>query len=281
MTTTPSKSAIAAVALGLVLGGCKTGNMVPSLLGAADLMPHLDTTASRQRELGEAAAEYVNDTSLRTEDVALESHLNAIMRKLVAAAGVGEDYRHVLYVIEDSQANAFTPGGGPVFVTTGLLRALETEGQVAAVIAHEIAHVTLSHVVHGMRYKAGMQMVTDFGSSAVGLRKLVKDVYDYSVLAGTNGHGRDYELEADQLGLATLVSAGYDPQEMIAVFEVLARMYGERSEQASYFHGSHSLNDKRITALKELIAEDYGELDRAKLIRDTPEFRRIKARYMS
>ena len=229
MTSLPFRNAIAALACALVLGSCKTGDMSRSLMGAATVVPTLDVSASRQSEVGTAAAAKINKMSLVSDDTALVDYLNGMLAKLVAAAGAGDGYSYRIYVLDDADVNAFTPGGGPIFVTTGLIRALETEGQMAAVIAHELAHVTESHVVRGMRDRAGIEAITDLTATAVGLdSKLTRAVYDYSVLAAVNGHGRRFEMEADFLGLQTMVAAGYDPHEMLKVFEALKALYGDR-----------------------------------------------------
>ena len=220
MTLTQFRTAAAALVCALALTSCKTGDMTRSLTGAATVVPTLNTSKSRQRELGDAAAVKVNKMSLVSDDTALVEYLNVVLAKLVRVSKAPDDYTYRLYVLDDAQVNAFTPGGGHVFVTTGLIRALETEGQVAAVIAHELAHITESHVVRGVRDKAGIEAITDLGATAVGLdSKLTRAVYDYSVLAAVNGHGRRFEMEADFIGLEALVAAGYDPNEMLAVFE--------------------------------------------------------------
>lgn len=270
----------AAMLCAVALAACKTGDMTRSLLGAASVVPTLNVSPARQRELGDAAARKFTKMSLVSDDTALVTHLNRVLAKLVAAAGATDAYTYRLHVLDTAEINAFTPGGGHVFVTTGLVRALKTEGQMAAVIAHELGHITESHVVRGMRDKAGIEAITDLTASAVGLdSKLTRAVYDYSVLAAVNGHGRRFEMEADFIGLQTMVAAGYDPNGMLEVFEALKALYGDRSEVANFFHGSHPTNRKRIETIGKLIAKHYGALDRSTLVRDTDAYRRIKRAY--
>lgn len=262
------------------LASCKTGDMAQSLVGAASLATTLDVSKTRQRKLGHSAAVHINKTSLMSEDKVLIGYLNKMLGRLVAASEAPPEYAYRLDVVEDTALNAFTPGGGHVFVTTGLMRALDNEAQMAAVIAHELAHITESHVVRGIRDKAGMQVAANLGASAIGIdTAMTRVVYDYSVLAAVNGHGRRFEMEADFLGLETMIKAGYDPHESVKVFQALARMYGDRSELATFFHGSHPTNQKRIETINKLIADNYPGLERASLVRDTKAYARIKARY--
>ena len=66
--------------------------------------------------------------SLVSDDTALVKHLNGILAKLVRASGASDDYVYRLHVLDDPQLNAFTPGGGHVFITTGLIRAFGDRG---------------------------------------------------------------------------------------------------------------------------------------------------------
>lgn len=275
------RNTILMVLCALLLGSCKTGNLVGSLNDAAALTTTLDQSAARQRKLGDAAAAHILKHHLRSDDRALETYLNRLTVRLAEAAGAS-DYTFRLYLLDDPRINAFTPGGGHIFVTTGLMRALETEGQMAAVISHETGHVTEGHVVRGMRDKMGLKLATKLGASAIGVDAgLIQHIYDYSVLAAIKGHGRRFEMQADYLGLDTLVAAGYHPDEAIAVFESLRRQFGDRSELATFFHGSHPTNLERIKALRAHVARQYAGIDRSGLIRDTAAFKRFKARYQS
>ena len=264
------------------LAACKTGDMSKSIIGAASLVTALDVSEQRQREIGHAGAVHVRKNALVSDDRELIAHLNGVFTRLAAAAGAPGEYTYQVHVLEDSQLNAFTPGGGHVFITTGLIRALGTEGEVAAVLAHELGHVTESHVVRGMRDRAGIQVAADLGASATGINsKMMRELYGYVLEAAVNGHGRRFEEDADALAIHTMVAAGYDPTGAILVFEALRRMFGDRSELANFFHGSHPTNQKRIEAIRAILAEKYRDLDRTGLVRDTPAFARIKTRYQN
>lgn len=278
----PIRTTIALLLTALMFASCKTGNMMGSLAdAAAALTTTLDQSKSRQRKLGDAAAVHINKNHLRSDDRALEAYLNQMTQKLATAAGAA-DYTYRLYLLEDAQVNAFTPGGGHIFVTTGLMRALENEGQMAAVIAHEIGHVTESHVVRGIRDKLGIQVAAKAGAQAIGIEAgITRQIYDYSVLAAANGHGRQFELKADYLGLDTMIKAGYHPDGALGVFEALRRLYGDRSELATFFHGSHLTNVERIKALRDRLSKQYSGFDTSGLIRETAAYRRFKARYRS
>ena len=275
----PIRILVGALLCAVVLGACKTGNMAGSLTDAASVATTFNTSTARQRELGDAAAGELIRQHLHSDDKKFETYLNEIAVRLARAAG-NNDYTYRLYLLDDAQVNAFTPGGGHIFVTTGLVRALQTEAQMAAVIAHEIGHITESHVARGIRNRMGMQVAAKLGVEAVGLQSpAARTVYSYAINAAIRGHGRTFESTADRLGLDTMVKAGYDPHAAPQVFEALSSLYGDRSELATFFHGDHPTNQSRIEALNAQIAERYGDLDRSKLTRDTPAYRRFKKRY--
>lgn len=275
----PIRILLGALLCAVLLGACRTGNVAGSLSDAASMASTLNTSTARQRQLGDAAAGALVRQHLHSDDKDFEAYLNRMTVKLARASG-NNDYAYRLYLLDDAQVNAFTPGGGHIFVTTGLVRALQTEAQMASVIAHEIAHITESHVARGIRNRAGMQVAAKLGVEAIGLKSpAARTVYSYAIDAAIRGHGRTFEATADRLGLETMVKAGYDPHAAPRVFEVLSRLYGDRSELATFFHGDHPTNQSRIAALNAQISERYGGLDRSTLIRDTPAYRRFKKRY--
>ena len=275
----PIRIMIGALLCAVLLGACKTGNVAGSLTDAVSAASTLNTSTVRQRQLGDAAAGALVRQHLHSDDKEFEAYLNRMAVKLARAAG-NADYSYRLYLLDDAQVNAFTPGAGHIFVTTGLVRALQTEAQMAAVIAHEIGHITESHVARGIRNRAGMQVAAKLGVEAIGLKSpAARTVYTYAINAAISGHGRMFEATADQLGLDTMVKAGYDPHAAPQVFEVLSRLYGDRSELATFFHGDHPTNQSRIEALNARISERYGGIDRSGLIRDTAAYRRFKKRY--
>jgi predicted Zn-dependent protease len=132
-------------------------------------------------------------------------------------------------VVDEPVVNAFALPGGYVYVTRGLLAHLDSEAELAAVIAHEIGHVTARHGLDQLRRARAAQRrlfvfrVIDPRARHVGL-----------IAAGTAGalllrHSREHEHEADDLGLRYLLRAGYDPDGLTEVFGVLERA-GEQSE---------------------------------------------------
>ena len=141
-------------------------------------------------------------------------------RALVEHAGSEFDFQFT--VVESEEVNAFALPGGFVTVNMGLLQAAETGEEVAAVLAHEMTHVTHRHGMRAVLRKVGgltlVAMIfggTDFETLAFAMEGLA-----------SQAHSRDQERDADEGGREILMAAGIDPIGMATFFERLEQMQG-------------------------------------------------------
>lgn len=167
-------------------------------------------------------------------------------------------------VVDSPDINAFALPGGYIYITRGLLAYLNSEAELAAVLGHEIGHVTARHSVQ--QYSANM--AANLGMALGGM--LVPELRNQNVqnLLGTfgqallSGYGREHELQADQLGAEYLARAGYDPQAMIRVLTVLKsqeefdRAQARREgRQPRAYHGLFASHPDNDTRLREVVGE--------------------------
>lgn len=215
------------------------------------------------------------------EDPLLDAYLTDIVQRLVAQAHP-RPFTYSLRVVNDGSVNAFTFGGGLLYVNAGLIARMDNEAQLAMVLAHEIAHVTESHVTKGIEGTYGIQLLgeigritaTSTGATAQIPPALLQKTYDYSMKAATSGHGRGNESEADVVGMEYMVKAGYDPREAPKTFEQLMKEYGDQSTLQNFFYGDHPTNQSRIEKLTGLATSKYSQdLETRKLIVNTAEFK--------
>jgi beta-barrel assembly-enhancing protease len=166
-------------------------------------------------------------------------------------------YKFSFHVLADPRTvNAFALPGGPVFITEGLLRALKTEAEVAAVLGHEIGHVIARHSSERLakeqltRGLVGAAVVGtgDYSTGQIG--QLVGSMINMR-------YGRDDELESDALGIRIVAEAGYDPRAMIRVMEALAQASGG-SRQPEFF-STHPAPENRATRIREAIAKQFPQ----------------------
>ncbi|RMD78513.1 MAG: M48 family peptidase [Gammaproteobacteria bacterium] len=194
-------------------------------LGAGALL-----SPEEEARLGEAFMRRLRSQVRLLEDPLVESYVQALGYRLVAAADT-ELSHFAFFVVQDPRINAFAGPWGYIGVNSGLILAARSEGELAAVLAHEIAHVTQRHLLRtleqsrrlGLPAAAALLAAILLGtrSPAAGQAAAVT-----AAAAGRQlmlNFSRAEEAEADRVGLALLARAGYDPRAMPAFFERLWR----------------------------------------------------------
>jgi predicted Zn-dependent protease len=196
-------------------------------------------------------------------------------------------------IVNDPELNAFALPDGTVVIHSGLLATLENEAQLAAVLGHEMAHVTHKHGYRGYRHQQKMQWIAlgaAVAAAAVDANRtpaegpswtstLISLGATLSLTAAVNGHGRNMEDDADRIGLAYAIDAGYDPFQAPRVWELFSRHTGDRNAVANWFFSDHSTHRARIGNLTQEINRYYRDgLDPGKLNRNQDEYSRMVAR---
>ncbi len=179
---------------------------------------------SKEQEiaLGKQAAEQVSESIGRYPDPKLQAYVAEVGSKM-AKHSERPDLPWSFTVLDDPTVNAFALPGGPVFVTRGILTHLNSEAELAAVLGHEIGHITARHSVQ--QISKGQLAQLGLGLGMI----FSEDLRQYGQLAGVGlqlmflKFGRDAERQSDELGLKYMVSQGYDPREMAEVFTTLDR----------------------------------------------------------
>lgn len=189
------------------------------------------------------------------DDPKLQEYVNEVGQRAAKASHRPELEYHFM-VLDSEDINAFTTGGGYVYITRGIMNYLNSEAELAAVLGHEIGHITARHPVR----QQSKSTLANIGAAAVGIFTGSGDLAGLANYAGAaliSGYGRDQELEADRLGAEYLVDVGYAPQHMIDVVRLLknqelfeiARAREEKRDPRVY-HGvfaTHPDNDQRLT----------------------------------
>ena len=152
------------------------------------------------------------------KDPVIDAQLSQITAPLVAGIG-DERYPLKFHIVEDASLNAFAIPGGNVVLHSGLLLAADSPEEVAGVLAHEIAHVTRRHSIRNIISSAGLYIVvsTLFGDAS----GLIGVLASNSAFLLDRKFSRDFEREADDVGLEYLRAARIDPRGMIEFFRKL------------------------------------------------------------
>ncbi|WMI64325.1 M48 family metalloprotease [Aestuariibaculum sp. YM273] len=157
-------------------------------------------------------------------------------------------YQYEFHLLNDQNTiNAFALPGGQIFITYALFSKLENEDQLAGVLGHEIGHVLGRHSAERIAETEYWQGLATAGSVGADIGDMVGSIGQNTLL--TNGRGD--ELESDDLGVRFMIDAGYNPEEMIGVMEILKAAAGPN--RVPEFQSTHPDPDNRIEKIQEAI----------------------------
>ncbi len=219
---------------------------------------------SKEQEVAlglEARPEMERQFGGRAADGQAQARIDRIGETLVAASAAKDSgYPFEFHVLADDQTiNAFALPGGQVFITTGLLKRLKTDGEVAGVLGHEIGHVVARHSAERIAKQQLTQGLTGAAVLATydpGNRSSEASA-QIAMLVGNlvnMKYGRDDELESDRLGVRFMAEAGYDPRALIQVMKVLAEAGGGSQPE---FFSTHPNPENRVGRIEEAIREQF------------------------
>lgn len=167
------------------------------------------------------------------------------------------NYPFQFYVLADNRTvNAFALPGGPIFITEALLTRLQNEDQLAGVLGHEVGHVIARHSAEQMSKQELSQGIAGAAGVAAGD---TNSAYYAQVVANMVNmkYGRDDELESDDLGVRFMIQAGYNPEALIGVMDILEEASG--GSQVPEFQSTHPSPSNRREKIKAAI-EKYRNL---------------------
>ena len=161
-------------------------------------------------------------------------------------------------IVDDDTINAFAAAGGFILVNKGLIKAASSEDELAAVLAHEIAHTVRGHALGSIKkarmagvYKEMLDSTVELDAKQLGtLTKAFEGAMDDMINSlVVKGYSRDTEFEADRVGLAIFAAAGYDPPMYIRLLERLEAKQGGHAKGGG-FSSTHPSAKDRIAKLK-------------------------------
>ncbi|MFM8900056.1 MAG: M48 family metalloprotease [Burkholderiales bacterium] len=251
---------------------CNTGLALPAQAQASSPninLPSLGDTASDdfgvspERKLGEQIMREIRRDPDYLDDPLLLAYVQSLWAPLVkqarAQGEVGPDieerFSFELFLVRDRSVNAFALPGGYVGVHTGLIGLTSSRDELAAVLAHELTHITQRHIARGIANSKKQSMLA-LASMIVGVLAASRDggaaanaaIVGGQALAvqGQLNFSRDMEREADRIGYSILGGAGFAPQGMSAMFEKLALSSRLNDSGAFPYLRSHPLTNDRL-----------------------------------
>ncbi len=225
-------------------------------------------TTQQERKMGEEAVKEFERKVKIVSDHPMLPQIRQIVARLVPITERPK-MSYIIKVVEDKEPNAFTFPGGFMYVTTGLLKLVESEHEMAAILAHEIAHNTRLHAVRMIEKEsrlsipillAMLAVVFIHDEASVQAAQIVSQVVQVLML----GYSRDMEREADEAAFVYLRRAGFNPVGLLTFFEKLARLE-KQSTPPQFLPGywtTHPALDERIISVKRWLTAEGIPINR-------------------
>jgi len=248
--------------------------MVLSILFPANIYAHelpdlgdvsqATITPHQERQIGLQIMRQIRADPSYLDDPEIASYLNNLGHKLIANSDEANAQQSFeFFAVQDSSINAFALPGGFMGFNSGLIVAAQSESELAAVMSHEIAHVTQKHLA---RMIAGQKfdLVKSLATLAVAIiaarsnpqaSQAILVASQASMIQSKLDFTRKHEKEADRIGLTILLDAGFDPQGMAAFFERLQRAGRFHENGAPSYLRTHPITFERIADIQNRTRE--------------------------
>ena len=244
--------------------------------------PRNKYTPAQDVELGQQAAKEVERQLPLLRDDGIESFVDRIGRRLVQVMPPQMEHREFRYsfkLINVREINAFALPGGPMYINRGMIQAARVEGEVAGVMAHELSHVMLRHGTAGAT-KAQPFEIGAIAGAIVGaiiggnVGGVVSQGTQFGLGTFFLRYSREYEKQADLLGVQLMARAGYNPLDLVHMFQTIEKQGGGGGPQ---FLSDHPNPGNREAYIKE----EASHLRVEGQAGDSREFARVRDRLRS
>jgi len=239
---------------------------LPSLGDASSAI----VSPAQEHQLGRAWLSLLRGQVPHLSDPQLKDYVESSVYRLSETSQV-QDRRLEFILLNSPQLNAFAAPGGIIGVNGGLFLYAETEAEYAAVLAHELAHLSQRHFARGLEAQKRLQVpmmatmlagiiAAAVGSGDAGMAAIASS--QAAAMQEMRRFSRQNEQEADRIGLLNLEKAGYDPRAMPSMFERLMRQYRYDAKPPEFLL-THPVTESRIADTRNR-AEQYlpnGRLD--------------------
>jgi hypothetical protein len=221
----------------------------------------------------QAAQEAMQQLPTLPDNSLVTQYVQQLGKRLVAVAP-GPEYPYQFHVVNQKEINAFALPGGPVFVNLGTIQSADDEGELAGVMAHEIAHVVLRHATSNISKQQMAQVPLAILGGLLG-QGTGAQLARLGISLGANSiflkYSRDAEREADLLGAQIMYDAGFNPYSMVEFFTKLEKQGGSGGPQFLSDHPNPGNRERDVAeAIAKFPKKNFGR-------KDSPQFERVKS----
>ena len=233
-------------------------------------------SVGQEAEISRRLADELESEGRILHDPEIEDYVQDLGERLATAAG-RSPFRYRFHVVAQRGVNAFGIGGGRIYVNAGLLAEADREGEVAAVLAHEIGHQVRRHVAKQISRQAVFDDIARvaMGSNASQWADLAAGL---GITTGQLYFGREAEREADAVMIELMPRAGYDPREAVAMFAKLRAIEGRDPGLVAELFSSHPPTREREETIRQAV--ESARLPKG-LIRDSARFQEVHHRILA
>lgn len=184
-----------------------------------------------------------------------EEWLNSMFSKLVKETDRKDEIEYSIAVVKDDTVNAFALPAGYIFVHTGLLSYIKSDGELAGVLGHEIAHVEQRHSMKSISRTIGMGVLLGLiiDKSSEKRRERISKIGSIAITLAQLGYSREAEYEADTYGVKFMTAAGYDKEELLNFWKRMeADSGGDNNPAILQLFSTHPPTSERIKRIEAM-----------------------------
>lgn len=243
------------------MGGCaevgSTVGSVGTMMGAPAGTEHVATGLGKAADaarlsdreedaMGQSVAVAVTNQYPLNENAAQTKYVT-LVGLTIASCTTKPDGNWVFGVVDSPDVNAFAGPGGYIMVTSGALKMMENEAELAGVLAHEITHVEQQHGLKAVKQAGYLDALAEGGKAVDNRVELLSPIIEGSIdVVLKKGYSREQETDADKRAVKLVMAAGYDPNAYKAF---LQRVRAGQSSGKSNIMSTHPGLDQRIAAV--------------------------------
>jgi beta-barrel assembly-enhancing protease len=233
-----------------ILAGCSSGKKVSVLSDKSSI----DADEARLWMRSEEEEDRLLRSGAHYENKELNTYVSSVARKLLPD-DLGKYLKLKVYIIKSAYRNAWAYPNGVIVVSTGMIARMENEAQLAALLGHEITHITHRHSIQEFRNaQSSSSFYTSIGAVFGYILGISVDlVGPIGARAAISGYSRERETEADMEGIELLRVSGYDCTEAPHLFMILQEELNDEEVEEPVFYGSHPHLQDRIDNYNDYI----------------------------
>ena len=243
--------------------------LIVPLSGLAQSLPELGDASdaslseSEERSIGKRIMLEVRSDTSYVEDPELVDYVAELGNKLVLSGQTGRR-EFEFFLLQDDSINAFALVGGFIGIHTGLILASQNESELAGVMGHEVSHILQRHQARGVAGQKGstiaslaalaVAILASRGGSTSQIPEAAVATATAIGIQGQLDYSREFEREADRMGLGIMERAGFDARGMVSFFERLQRSNRHNDGKAPGYLRSHPLTTERIADMQNRVS---------------------------